>query len=365
MTRGPLGVVLAPPLDPEAAHPDPWDARVAANPHGSYLQTRAWARVKARNGWDVRLVSAEAASGPVGAQVLLRRPRPVPWTFGYAPRGPVATAWDVASLGDLAVALRAEAAATVGRVSHVRFDPEVEADGPDDPDGAARAALTAAGFRPAPPIQPDRTRIVDLAAPEEALWSDLRKKWRQYVNRARAEGVAVRAAESDELDRFYAIYEETAARAGFLIRTLGAYRDVWDAFRPDGRATLLLAESREGEPLAALFLVATGMRVVEPYGGMTAAGAEVRANYLLKWEAILRAKAAGATAYDMWGLAHPGIEHFKTGFGGREVRYIGAWDLVLDPLGRAVYERGQAARVRWARRRAGLDAGRPPAAGAD
>jgi lipid II:glycine glycyltransferase (peptidoglycan interpeptide bridge formation enzyme) len=321
--------------------------------------------VKARNGWEARIVSAQAPAGPVGAQVLLRRPRPVPWTFGYAPRGPVATAWDAASMQDLAVALRADARASIGRLSHVRFDPEVEADGPDDADGRARAALVAAGFRPAPPIQPDRTRIVDLSAPEEALWSDLRKKWRQYVNRARAEGVAVRAAEADELDRFYAIYEETAARAGFLIRTLGAYRDVWDAFRPDGRATLLLAESRDGLPLAALFLVATGLRVVEPYGGMTAAGAEVRANYLLKWEAILRAKAAGATAYDMWGLAHPGIEHFKTGFGGREVRYIGAWDLVLDPVGRAVYERGQAARVRWARRRAGLDADGPRAVGAD
>ena len=177
--------------------------------------------------------------------------------------------------------------------------------------------------------------------------------------------MTVRAAEGDELGRFYAIYEETAARAGFLIRTLAAYRDVWEAFRPDGRATPPpRARAGTATPLAALFLLATGMRVVEPYGGMTATGAELRANYLLKWEAIVRAKAAGATAYDMWGLAHPGIEHFKTGFGGREVRYIGAWDLVLDPVGRAVYERGQAARVRWARRRAGLDDG-APAAGAD
>lgn len=364
MTRGPLGVVLSPPLE-TAAPADPWDERVAANPHGSYLQTRAWASVKASNGWDARLVSAEAPAGPIGAQVLLRRPRPVPWTFGYAPRGPVATAWDAASLEDFAVALRAEARASVGRLSHVRFDPEIEADGPDDPGGTARAALAAAGFRPAPPIQPDRTRIVDLTAPEEALWSDLRKKWRQYVNRARAEGVTVRAAEGDDLERFYAVYAETAARAGFLIRTLGAYRDVWEAFRPDGRATLLLAEDRDGTPLAALFLIATGLRVVEPYGGMTVTGAELRANYLLKWEAILRAKAAGAAVYDMWGLAHPGIEHFKTGFGGREVRYVGAWDLVLDPVGRAVYERGQAARVRWARRRAGLDRGAPPPAGAE
>ncbi len=364
MTRGPLGVILAPPFD-DAGPADAWDARVAASPLGSYLQTRAWARVKARNGWDARVVTAESAAGSVGAQVLLRRPRPVPWTFGYAPRGPIATRWDRAAMEDLVVALRAEASSTVRRLSHVRFDPEVEADGPDDPGGAARTALAAAGFRPAPPIQPDRTRVVDLAISEDDLWSGLRKKWRQYVSKARAGGVTVRSAESGELETFYGIYRETASRAGFLIRTLGAYRDVWDAFRPDGRATLLLAEGPDGTPLAALFLVATGARVIEPYGGMTATGAELRANYLLKWEAILRARAAGASAYDMWGLAHPGIKHFKTGFGGREVRYIGAWDLVLDPVGREVYERGQAARVRWSRRRAGLGRADVPAAGAD
>lgn len=356
--------ILAPPFEP-VVEPDPWDAFVTANPHGSYLQTRGWARVKAANGWGSRIVVAETPEGPIGAQILLRRPRVVPWTFGYAPRGPVATEWTQASLEDLAIAIRAEARSSVGRLSHIRIDPEIEADGPDDPEGATRRALEAAGFRPAPPIQPDRTRVVDLTAPEDALWGDLRKKWRQYVNKARNEGVTVRAAEGDELDRFYAIYAETASRAGFLIRTLGAYRDVWEAFRPDGHATLLFAQDRDGTPLATLFLVSAGSRVVEPYGGMTSTGSVLRANYLLKWEAILRAKAAGARAYDMWGLAHPGIEHFKTGFGGREVRYIGAWDLVLDAVGRAVYERGQAVRVRWARRRAGLDRGEPAAAGAD
>ncbi len=78
---------------------------------------------------------------------------------------------------------------------------------------------------------------------------------------------------------------------------------------------------------------------------MTRAGGESRANYLLKWEAIRSSREQGATSYDLWGLATGGIAHFKTGFGGREVRYIGAWDLVLDPLGRQVYLAAQRGRV--------------------
>jgi lipid II:glycine glycyltransferase (peptidoglycan interpeptide bridge formation enzyme) len=275
----------------------------------------------------------------------------------------VAGAWTAESLGAFTEALRS---ARLGRISHVRIDPEVERDGPLDADGSLRAILAGAGWRPAPPIQPPSTRVIDLAADEDALWSDLRKKWRQYVNKARSNGVTIAELPGDPIGQFYAIYRETASRAGFLIRVEQAYRDVWEAYRSTGDATILFAIDAAGTPQAALFLVRNGRRVVEPYGGMTVAGGVLRANYLLKWEAIRRARAAGAATYDLWGLAHPGIAHFKTGFGGREVRFIGAWDLVLSRLGRRTYLTAQGLRVGLARRRAGLAAaGAPGLSGVD
>ncbi|MBI2776214.1 MAG: peptidoglycan bridge formation glycyltransferase FemA/FemB family protein [Chloroflexi bacterium] len=339
-----------------------WDAFVQGTEPGSYLQLGAWAEVKAVNGWTSTRVAAEAPGGLIGAQVLLRRPGPLPWAFAYAPRGPVTAAWSPGAVAPFTDAVQRGLAAT-GRVSHLRIDPEIEADGPQDPDGALRRALRAAGWRPAPAIQPASTRMIDLRADEAALLADLRKKWRQYVNRARTGGVTVEDADGDSLPIFYEIYRETAARAGFLIRTEQAYRDVWNAYRPHGLARLLIARLPDGEPAAALFLVRCGTRVVEPYGGMTQAGAESRANYLLKWEAIRSSREAGATAYDLWGLAHPGIAHFKAGFGGREIRYIGAWDFVLDPLGRFVYGTAQRGRVWLTRRRHGLGSGSATAPG--
>jgi peptidoglycan pentaglycine glycine transferase (the first glycine) len=338
---------------------DAWDALVEASDPGSYLQLTGWARVKAVNGWSaVRLLASER----VGAQILVRRPRPLPWGFAYAPRGPLGGGWTPDDIRALTTTVHDELPRVAGRVSHLRIDPEVEVDGVHDPDGAARRALGAEGWRPAPPIQPSSTRVIDLRPDEEALWGDLRKKWRQYVNKARSAGVTVADAEGDRLAEFYRIYRETADRAGFLIRAESAYRDVWEAYRPSGRARLLFARSSDGEPLATLFLVRSGTRVVEPYGGMTQAGADTRANYLLKWEAIRSSRDAGAETYDLWGLATGGIAHFKTGFGGREVRYIGAWDLVLDPLGRRIYGAAVSARTWWARRRHGLAGGTTAAA---
>jgi peptidoglycan pentaglycine glycine transferase (the first glycine) len=339
---------------PGATTDEAWDAFVAGSEPGSYLQLSGWALVKAANGWSSqRLVTGGAR--PTGAQILVRRPRPLPWGFAYAPRGPVSAAWTPEALEGFTDLVRRELPRAAGAVAFVRIDPEIEEGGRLDPEGSLREALRAAGWRPGSPIQPSSTRIIDLRQDEATLLGDLRKKWRQYVNRARKAGIRVIDAEGDRLGDFYSIYRETAVRAGFLIRTEQAYRDVWEAFRPAGNARLLFAETADGEPQATLFLVRAGPRVVEPYGGMTAAGADSRANYLLKWEAIRSSREQGATSYDLWGLATGGIAHFKTGFGGRDVRYIGAWDLVLDPLGRVTYETAQRGRVWWARRRQGID----------
>src|SRR6185503_16247554 len=124
-------------------------------------------------------------------------------------------------------------------------------------------------------------------------------------------------------------------------------------YAPTGESRLIFAEDGAGEVQAVLLTVRCGTRVVEPYGGMTSAGAASRANYLLKWEAIRSSKEQGATSYDMWGLIGSAIDHFKAGFGGREVEYIGAWDLQLDRFGALVFRAGERGRqlYRAARRR--------------
>jgi lipid II:glycine glycyltransferase (peptidoglycan interpeptide bridge formation enzyme) len=352
-----------------------WDAFVSCSNPGSYLQTSAWAEVKAPNGWVPMRFIGSAIGGKVptskrvetgvvlsadesptadedersgsgqesefGVQLLIRKPRLFPWGFAYAPRGPVFEAWNGATLQAFTAALRQAVAASSSKISHVRIEPEIEINGPCDLDGEFRHALRRSGWRPGTPIQPPRTRQVDLRPDETALWGDLRKKWRQYVNKARKGGVRVVEVTVERLPEFYSIYQETARRAGFVIRTYESYLGVWRAFDRLGMARLLMAEGPDGVGLATLFLLRVGDRVIEPYGGMTEAGAECRANYLLKWEAIRTSREAGAHSYDMWGISHEGIEHFKTGFGGREIKYVGAWDLVLDPAGRLAFDSAQ------------------------
>ena len=374
-----------------------WDDFVSRSNPGSYLQTSAWAEVKAPNGWTplrfmgsslvLKADAGQASADPeapehedagadeqarretgFGVQLLLRRPRLFPWAFAYAPRGPVLEAWNPSTLGAFTAGLRNALVSAPVRVSHVRIEPEIELNGPCDVEGDLRHALRRSGWRPGAPIQPPRTRQIDLQVDEAALWGDLRKKWRQYVNKARKSEIRVVDATEERLPEFYSVYQETARRAGFIIRTYDSYLTVWQAFAKLGMARLLIAETPEGKALATLFLLRVGNRVIEPYGGMTAQGAESRANYLLKWEAIRTSRDQGAASYDMWGISHEGIEHFKSGFGGREIRYVGAWDLVLDPAGRLAFDSAQGWQDRIGRIRHGIRhvrGGRKGAAGVE
>jgi lipid II:glycine glycyltransferase (peptidoglycan interpeptide bridge formation enzyme) len=312
----------------------------------------------------VRLaVGHDPAEPPLaGAQVLIRDVPLVGWRLGYAPRGPV---------GDLdAVEVRRTMTSALHALAHDEGIATIKVDPEATPDGAFGQALLKPPWRGAARVQPPRTRLIDLTQDEDALRGAMKKKHRQYVAKAEREGITVEHMDGSAfqviadawLDDFHAIYAHTAERAGFVARERRYYQRVWELFAPGGHVRLSFA-SREGERLATLFHFTCGDRAAEAFGGMTDAGADARANYLLKWEAIRAFKHAGYATYDLWGLATGGIAQFKEGFGGRQVDYVGARDLPIRPaedmalrLALPAYGIAQRARLRLSGRRlAGSD----------
>ncbi len=383
-THGPRSDVERLRTDPAA-----WDEFVRTSPGGSYLQLTGWAAVKAANGWRARRVVTEAGSGPVGVQLLMRRLGPTPFGIGYAPRGPVGAS-DPESLRALSDLLAAVAHRE--RLSHVTMDPGwampappsgdadtmaaglMEADGLSEPPSGEPpsgepasgepasgepastispvSGLLAAGWRRSHDLQHDRTRIVDLDDADR-MWSEVRSRTQRYIKAARKTGISVAREGTEAMDDFHALLATTAERAGFIHRDVDSYRRILETFEPEG-AHLLMARTPAGGAVAGLLIVRCGDTVAEPSGGMDDEGAETRANYLLKWQAMAEAAADGARHYDMWGIAHGGIDQFKAGFGGHEVRYPGTFDLQTMPLLRPGILAARRAWVGLARRRRGL-----------
>jgi lipid II:glycine glycyltransferase (peptidoglycan interpeptide bridge formation enzyme) len=336
-------------------HPEPdrlstddaaWDAFVEDSDTSFPLQMTAWARAKSAFGWTSERVVADGGSGPIGAQVLLRRLGPGPFAMGYLPRGPVATVFDAASVSAFSAALRGLANAR--RLTHLTADPGLEGD-------AHHHVLETEGWQRTDALQLQSTQVIDLSRTEEELWSDVYKSSRRYANGARKRGCYVEEVGVDRLSVFYEILVETAERSGFIPRAMEAYRDVYQAFAEQGRARILIGYLPDGTPVSSKMILRSGGRASQLYGGLTEAGGRERSGHFFEWEAIIRSKADGATIFDMWGRSTRGIAHFKQGFGGRVVEYGGTFDLVVNPTARAAYLRGRRAFVWLARRRRGLD----------
>jgi lipid II:glycine glycyltransferase (peptidoglycan interpeptide bridge formation enzyme) len=193
-------------------------------------------------------------------------------------------------------------------------------------------------------VQFKNTMLIDLRPDREQLMAAMKQKTRYNVRLADRRGVTVRPGKVSELELFFHMYAETSIRDGFTIRNSEYYLTIWRKFIEAGFAEPLLAEV-EGEPVAGAIIFRFGGRAWYMYGMSRDAHREKMPNYLLQWEAMIRAKHAGCVEYDLWGAPDEfvkgdvlwGVYRFKEGLGAEVVRFVGAWDLPLNPILYRIY----------------------------
>ncbi len=328
-----------------------WDEFVAGHPAGHVLQTSRWARLKSAFGWQAERVIVRAASGPDapivgGASLLFRR---LPWgqTLAYIPKGPVVD-W-AAPEQVRAVLAQAQALCRKRRAALLKLEPELPADW-------QAVVLQDLGFeRSGQRVQPLSTIHIDLGD-DETLLAAMKPKWRYNIRLAERKGVTVREGAAVDLPEIQRLLAVTGERDGFGVHSPAYYARATELFLPAGLAAWLIAE-HEGRMLAAIAVFAVGRMAWYMWGASGEEGRNLMPNHALQWAAMRWARARGCTTYDLWGipdevgenpLAHAepaswgegglwGVYRFKQGFGGRVVRYTGAWDLPLSRAGTALY----------------------------
>jgi peptidoglycan pentaglycine glycine transferase (the first glycine) len=328
--------------------PDVWDHFVAGHTDAHVLQTSAWGALKAQFGWTDEPVGLVRNGELIaGARVLYRRLPVGLGRLAYIPKGPLVDWADEEQVKALLATL--DHTAKLQETSVLTIEPDL----PDEP--LHRQHLRALGFRPAPfsAIQPRRTLVVDISPDEDAILAAMKSKTRYNLRLAARKGVTVRQAADADLPAFHALMAATAARNEFGVHTPAYYQTAYRLFVPRGWARLLLAQVEE-EPVAALMAFALPPRAWYFYGASGDAHREKMPNYLLQWEAMRWAKSLGCTTYDLWGIPDEdeekleaefarrrgglwGVYRFKRGFGGQQVRSVGAWDRVYTPVRYQLY----------------------------
>jgi lipid II:glycine glycyltransferase (peptidoglycan interpeptide bridge formation enzyme) len=300
-----------------------------------------------------------------GGQILLRRLPLGLGTIGYVPKGPM-LAPDSPLLSAWLDA--AQHIARAEQMCFLRLEPEWE-------NGQPAHNATTSNLQPPTSnlqlptshplkgtylqsaIQPQTTIHLDLRPSPDAILAQMKPKWRYNIRLAERKGITVRIGDEADLAEFYRLSQITSQRDGFAIHTEAYYHTAWQLFKQTNSVALFMA-AHAGQSIASIMVCVCGRMASYLYGASSDEERQRMPNHLLQWRAMLWAKERGCELYDLWGVPEVedrgqgtgdrgqetsderrvtndqlpiGLLRFKEGFGGRFVRYVGAYDIVYRP----------------------------------
>jgi lipid II:glycine glycyltransferase (peptidoglycan interpeptide bridge formation enzyme) len=204
----------------------------------------------------------------------------------------------------------------------------------------SRKTVREIGFRDAPMhLEAELTSQLDLTPSEAMLLSNMRKTTRYEIRRAEKLGISVtKTTDTAAIGGFHALQLETARRQNFTPFSYPYLSEQFRSFADHGMA-MLYSATYQGNLLAQAFMIFYGSEAVYHYGASTDAGRTYPGAYIIQWAAIRDAKPRGMKRYNFWGVTSPadinhrfyGVSVFKRGFGGEDVSYLHAQDLVMHP----------------------------------
>jgi lipid II:glycine glycyltransferase (peptidoglycan interpeptide bridge formation enzyme) len=243
-------------------------------------------------------------------------------------------------------------------------------------------------------VQPKNTLILDITKSEEELLKEMKQKTRYNIRLAERKELRIKNYElgidnkekfKEKFDEFWKLVKETSKRDKFKSHSKNYYWKMLESLATTLLTPTLSRVEREYAPLtsipkqnlqAKLYLAEYNNKIIAAnvvlffgdmavylHGASSNEHRNLMAPYLLQWRQITDAKKIGCKKYDFWGIspmvrqAHydnnvilslskdeknkksdwQGITRFKKGFGGEEKNYIGAYDMVFDSIGYAIY----------------------------
>lgn len=340
-----------------------WDRFVESTPAAGFMQTSAWARFRSRVGFEHFAAIVRDGDAIVGGALVGKWSYAPRRCFYYVQEGPVLPADDSASevfdavLDSMRRHVRAEQGVTV---SHLRIEPRWQS----LPDFVRGFAPPAFGDRLR---EPRSTLCIELRGSDDDILARMKSKGRYNVRVAQRHGVVVVEDGSPQgVADFLRIQRSTAQRQSIACKAPSYFRSMLAELGRERRISIFFAEYL-GRRLATALVVSCGRRATYFYGGSLVLHRRVMAPYLLHFEIMRRARAAGCEWYDLWGVAPPDepdhewqrISEFKRKFGGVEVALVPTLDLVLDTAAYARFRSVERTDAAPSRRR---DATRPLAA---
>lgn len=257
---------------------------------GSFLQSAAWGEVQQAYGREVKHIKQGDSS-----VLAIKYPLPFKRWYWFIPYGPLINGLD-------------------GGAVFVRYEPDTQV--------SKDKQVTDA--------HPSHTLVTALES-EELMLHNMKQKCRYNLRLAEKRGVAVTVG--TDVNVLYNLLQATAKEQNIRLHPQSYYQTILAVLGSKGMAKLYFAHYH-GQPIAAALVVYYGDTVTYVHGGSDHRQRAVMAPYLLHWQIMKDALAAGYKQYDWFGISAkwPGVTRFKLGFGGKEVARPGTFEHPLRPL---------------------------------
>lgn len=311
-----------------------WDEFIESTNEAGFMQTSWWAQFRTCAGYEHFGIVLRSAGSIVGGAIVHKFPWSETQSFYYMPEGPVLRGEESLQSAIFQAILeeidrvRSRESATI---SHLRMEPR-----------RTSLPFPMQGFRRVPPfsdryMEPRDTLVVNLEPGMDHVLAQMKPKGRYNIRVAQKHGVTIVKDSSERgITDFLDVYSETAERQGLNAKPDEYFMDMLPLIL-SGRGQIFFAEYRNIRVAGAIVLHC-GKRATYFFGGSLSEHRHVMAPYVLHYEIMCDAYRSGHSAYDLWGIApageqnHPweSITAFKRKFGGVELNFIRAHDLVFD-----------------------------------
>ena len=316
----------------EVVASDDWDTLLKQFADANYRQLAAYsvaaaARVKARS----ENVAIRQDGKLLGlCNVRIRKLPLLPFGIAYVHGAPLILNSDdsidrARALSRCLSALRKEYVDAQGHV--LRVIGVARADMATD---LANRSFQEAGFVPALAKGRYRTILVDVMRELPEIRRRLDQKWRNVLNKAERQGLAVvRGTETAFFREFGELYSGLVTRKNLDV-DLGPefFLGLQDELSEPDRFVVHLAKQSD-KVVAGHIGAFHGDTAVYLLGAANEAGLKTNASYLLQWRVIEYAKERGCSWYDLGGIdpeANPDVYRFKARLGGADVCAPGPYE---------------------------------------
>ncbi|MBI4039560.1 peptidoglycan bridge formation glycyltransferase FemA/FemB family protein [Candidatus Daviesbacteria bacterium] len=310
-----------------------WENFISQYPEANFLQSWSWGEFHQNLGATIFRTGFFQDEKLAGVMLSIvekaKRGR-----YLTVPGGPILN-WDNQELVDHFVQ-QLKKLAQIQKCVFVRVRPQLIAN------TFAKELFSSHGFINSPMhLHAELTVQLNLTQSEGELLKQMRKNTRYEIKKAESIGIEITTSQKpDSIKDFYNLQIITAKRHHFVPFSFGFLHEQFRVFARNQQA-LLYQASLKGQVLAQAMVIFCGSEAVYHYGASTEAGRKYPGSYLIQWEAIKEAKKRGIRRYNLWGVSPLNqtkhrfyrISLFKRGFGGEEIEYLHAQDLVINRVG--------------------------------